>query len=320
MSAGEDVPQVGRAVRVDARHVGVPPRLPRSVADAPRELPRRLFVGHVGLHPVVPGLAALQIAPHLVQGQGGLGNEKHFGLRRRKPTWRGAVSPVPSSRILTHTAPPPTPSEGDGRPGWAFEASRGQKSSGRSTSVTCVTILPPPYSTLKATQGSRVGKGVRAMSGPALRQPAAHHAIHQAAWQDAEEALELAAAMLAASRGDEFARMVEIFLEVVATRILAHAQEEEAGLYREWRAEHAGWGGEVDALIREHDTLRELAAAVEQAMRGHDAVGAMSAMHRLLQASDLHARHEEEVLHRLAVRGARPPGERAAARGASREL
>ena len=73
-------------------------------------------------------------------------------------------------------------------------------------------------------------------------------------------------------------------------------------------------------LIREHDTLRELAAAVEQAMRGHDAVGAMSAMHRLLQASDLHARHEEEVLHRLAVRGARPPGERAAARGASREL
>ncbi len=79
-------------------------------------------------------------------------------------------------------------------------------------------------------------------------------------------------------------------------------------------------GGEVDALIREHDTLRELAAAVEQAMRGHDAVGAMSAMHRLLQASDLHARHEEEVLHRLAVRGARPPGERAAARGASREL
>lgn len=145
------------------------------------------------------------------------------------------------------------------------------------------------------------------MSGPALRQPAAHHAIHQAAWQDAEEALELAVAMLAASRGDEFARMVEIFLEVVDTRILTHAQEEEAGLYREWRAEHAGWGGEVDALIREHDTLRELAAAAEQAMRGRDAVGAMSAMHRLLQASDLHARHEEEVLHRLAVRGAGHP-------------
>ncbi len=134
------------------------------------------------------------------------------------------------------------------------------------------------------------------MSGPALRGVESHHAIHQTAWYEAEEALEAAETLHVASDGARFARVAEVFLEVVEARILAHAAEEEAGLYREWLEADDGVRSAVNLLMLEHDTLRHLALAVEAAMveKEHDA--ALSRMREFLEASAAHSRHEEAIL------------------------
>ncbi len=137
------------------------------------------------------------------------------------------------------------------------------------------------------------------MSGPALRQVLSHAVIHEAAWRDADDAWRLAQEVRARSHDEVFLRVVEVFLEVVETRILTHAAEEETGLYQEWRELDKGWQPFIVELVGEHDTLRRLAAAIEEAMTLEHYDGATIQMGRLLQVSADHARHEEDVLRRV---------------------
>ena len=137
------------------------------------------------------------------------------------------------------------------------------------------------------------------MSGPALRMVESHHAIHESARHEAEEALRLAEKVHAASDDEAFAHVVEVFLEIIEARILAHAAAEEQGLYQEWLRDNEERRSTIDALIQEHETLRRLSRAVEQAMIQSDCDLAVSAMARLVEASAAHSRHEEDILHHM---------------------
>lgn len=134
------------------------------------------------------------------------------------------------------------------------------------------------------------------MSGPALRKVESHHAIHETAWHEADEALQLAGKVRASSDDTTFARVVEVFLEVVEARILVHAAEEEQGLYQEWLQDNDEHQSTIDSLILEHETLRRLSAAVEQAMIQQEYDTAVSGMSQLLEVAAAHSRHEENVL------------------------
>ena len=137
------------------------------------------------------------------------------------------------------------------------------------------------------------------MSGPALRQVLSHAIIHEAAWRDADDAWRLAQEVRARSHDEAFLRVVEVFLEVVEIRILTHAEEEETGLYQEWLESDRGRQSLIAELVGEHDTLRRLAAAIEEAMTLEHYDDAIFQMGRLLQVSADHARHEEDVLRRV---------------------
>lgn len=141
------------------------------------------------------------------------------------------------------------------------------------------------------------------MSGPALRDSQSHHAIHESAWNEAEEALHVARGARAASDEAVFAQVAEVFTEIVETRILAHAGEEERGLYREWLAAAPGRQSTIDALRAEHDALRGLTAAIGGAMVRREYDLALQRMGELLQASADHSRHEEDVLRALSPKG-----------------
>lgn len=134
------------------------------------------------------------------------------------------------------------------------------------------------------------------MSGPALRKVESHHAIHETAWHEADEALQLAEKVRASSDDATFSRVVEVFLEVVEARILVHAAEEEQGLYQEWLQDNDEHQSTIDSLILEHETLRRLSAVVEQAMIQQEYDTAVSGMSQLLEVSSAHSRHEEDVL------------------------
>ncbi len=133
-------------------------------------------------------------------------------------------------------------------------------------------------------------------SGPALRQWASHHAIHNAAWHEASDALAAAEKAHQLSDSEAFSRIVEVFLEVVDIRILIHAREEESDLYQEWLEAQLMSSAEMNALIQDHDTLRQLTADIEQAMIAGREQEVMSRMHRLLDRGASHSQHEEAIL------------------------
>ncbi len=141
------------------------------------------------------------------------------------------------------------------------------------------------------------------MSGPALRTVKSHQAIHETAWNEADEVLRLAKTLRASSDDVRFLQVVEVFLEIVEARILAHAAEEEHGLYREWLRANGQNQPLIDSLVVEHEALRGLAQAMEQAMVRQQYETVVSTMSELLQVSVAHSQHEEKILGTIALAG-----------------
>ncbi|MCL6454990.1 MAG: hemerythrin domain-containing protein [Alicyclobacillus sp.] len=101
------------------------------------------------------------------------------------------------------------------------------------------------------------------MSGPALRQVGAHRAIHESAHGEAEELTEVLVKL--ADQGDGRARdVVPVLVEHWHTRTLAHAAEEEQGLYLEVEAREPERSALVAALRRDHQLMRQLVGEIEQ--------------------------------------------------------
>ncbi len=141
------------------------------------------------------------------------------------------------------------------------------------------------------------------MSGPALRQWNAHHAIHEAAAHEVEVAVQLAWKARTACDESRFQSVVEVFLEIAEGRVLVHADEEERGLYREWLRADSRQRPVVTALVAEHDRLRCLAKRVTAAMTDHDYGGVLTTMEEWATASRAHSRHEEDALRLLSPTG-----------------
>ncbi len=137
------------------------------------------------------------------------------------------------------------------------------------------------------------------MSGPALRKLESHHAIHETARHEADEALRLAQRAYASGDQEAFLRVAEVFLQVIEGRVLIHAAEEEQGLYQEWLQLATMQPSAIDELIQEHDAVRHEASLLERAMVQGDHAEAMSAMYQLMTDSARHSQHEEEVLRLL---------------------
>ncbi len=136
-----------------------------------------------------------------------------------------------------------------------------------------------------------------------MRTVKSHQAIHETAWNEADEVLRLAKVLRASSDGVRFVQVVEVFLEIVEARILAHAAEEERGLYQEWLRANGQNQPLIDSLVVEHETLRRLAQAMEQAMIQQQYEIVVSTMSELLQVSAAHSQHEEKILGAIAQAG-----------------
>lgn len=137
------------------------------------------------------------------------------------------------------------------------------------------------------------------MSGPALRQRDAHHAIHHAALGEAEELTALFEAQIA---DGDFSRAREVAAVVVEhweTRTLRHAQEEEEGLYLEMKELDESRSVLICRLTRDHDLMRAWvseAGKLAESGREEDLRAAGTLFTALLVLVVQHSRDEEAGL------------------------
>jgi hypothetical protein len=139
------------------------------------------------------------------------------------------------------------------------------------------------------------------MSGPALKQLHAHRAIHDAAHEEAEELTGVFRRCVQEGRHDAAHAAAELVIEHWHTRTLRHAAEEEAGFYRDVAEQHPDRAGDIAALTRDHDLMRQLVSEAEARLAASPLTSAdleaiLIRFEMLLWLVERHSREEERRL------------------------
>jgi hypothetical protein len=134
-------------------------------------------------------------------------------------------------------------------------------------------------------------------SGPSLTKREAHHAIHEAAFTEAEEMTRLLRHAALADDHERALHLVGVLVEHWQTRTLRHAEAEEQGWYRDLARERPDLQPDIVQLTRDHDLLRKLLDEIEQivAARGWVA-GVVERFEAMLLVNAIHSRDEEQRL------------------------
>lgn len=134
-------------------------------------------------------------------------------------------------------------------------------------------------------------------SGPSLTRRDAHHAIHEAAFTEAEELTCLLRQAAQASDHERALHLVGVLVEHWQTRTLRHAEAEEQGWYRDIARERPDLQTDIVQLTRDHDLLRRLLGEIELivAVRGW-VTGIVERFEAMLLVNAIHSREEEQRL------------------------
>lgn len=135
------------------------------------------------------------------------------------------------------------------------------------------------------------------MSGPALKQYDAHHAIHDAAFTEAEEMTAVVRALV--EQGDEPNALQAAFalVEHWETRTLRHAESEETGFYLEAVQANPELHDDVLVLARDHAILRRIVQTIKQRLRAKSSPkDVLPYFQALLIVNEIHSRDEEQRL------------------------
>ena len=135
------------------------------------------------------------------------------------------------------------------------------------------------------------------MSSPAFTRRDSHHAIHQAAFDEAEQLTRVLRHTMQTGEHDRALRLAAVLIEHWQTRTLRHADAEEEGWYREIVAARPELQPDVAALTRDHDLLRTLLAEIQGILAQHGiASGITERFEAMLLLNAIHSREEERRL------------------------
>jgi hypothetical protein len=135
------------------------------------------------------------------------------------------------------------------------------------------------------------------MSGPGLNQRDAHHAIHRAAFSEAERLTLLLRQALRAGDQPHALQVIALLIEHWQTRTLRHAEAEETGWYRDVLAERPEAQSDVIALTRDHELLRILLDEIQGILAARGAAaGVVERFEAMLLLNGIHSREEERRL------------------------
>ncbi|ESU72594.1 hemerythrin domain-containing protein [Geobacillus thermoleovorans] len=134
------------------------------------------------------------------------------------------------------------------------------------------------------------------MSGPSLRKLEAHRSIHHGAFAEAKRLTELLETLYTDGRCEHAAEVADALVEHWETRIIAHAEAEEEGFYREKAKERGELAETITQLKRDHDMMRTLIAEIRQRLPGQIDREVLTRFHTLLHINRIHSTDEEALL------------------------
>ncbi|GGJ70307.1 hypothetical protein GGR02_002156 [Anoxybacillus voinovskiensis] len=134
------------------------------------------------------------------------------------------------------------------------------------------------------------------MSGPSLRQLDAHRSIHDGAFIEAKHLTDLLEKLYEEKKNDALQEVADTLVEHWEMRVLAHAQSEEEGFYKE-KLEGEPQLVEIIAMLkRDHDLLRMIVAEIKQRMQTEVNRDVLDRFRALLFINEIHSREEERLL------------------------
>ncbi len=136
------------------------------------------------------------------------------------------------------------------------------------------------------------------MSGPALLQHDSHQAIHEAAYEEAKALTELLQS-LDSEQFLQHQKVIDLLLEHWNTRVLAHAKEEEEGLYLTWETTSFLDPSTLEQFVQEHQQMRDtIQSIVVMQEEGAMLQPILAQFLALLAMSQQHSFHEERELRK----------------------
>ncbi|AIF43631.1 MULTISPECIES: hemerythrin domain-containing protein [Virgibacillus] len=135
------------------------------------------------------------------------------------------------------------------------------------------------------------------MSGPALRKVDSHSAIHEAALNEAIELTNLLDQLVIKEENKKALEVAYILVEQWESRTLRHAEEEEAGLYKEIVEKRPDLHDAITALTRDHNLLRLLIKEIKDKLQKKTiSDNIVQLFQSLIIIDELHNQKEMEVL------------------------
>ncbi|QRF76453.1 hypothetical protein Thermo_01975 [Thermoplasmatales archaeon] len=133
------------------------------------------------------------------------------------------------------------------------------------------------------------------MSGPALRNQDSHHAIHEANAGEIQEAMSMLTGM-----GDKDTKTVseirQALLDLWEEKVMAHAMEEEKGLYRDILNSRPETKETLVRLSRDHQLLGLLLEKAKTQLRVQSAEEFIAINRAMLLLLEIHSDEEEKIL------------------------
>jgi len=133
--------------------------------------------------------------------------------------------------------------------------------------------------------------------GPSLRQPHAHHAIHEGGVVGAVNRTEDVLTALKHGELEQANMLLDDLLDYWETRIIAHADSEESGFYQEFVDRDSSMQETITKLIRDHDLMRMIVADIHQ-LRKEEGINedVVRKVQALIVVNEIHSREEEREL------------------------
>ncbi|AGT31098.1 hypothetical protein M493_03960 [Geobacillus genomosp. 3] len=134
------------------------------------------------------------------------------------------------------------------------------------------------------------------MGGPSLRKLDAHRSIHHGAFAEAKRLTDLLEKLYDERRSEHLAEVADALAEHWEKRVIAHAEAEEEGFYREKAGEGEDLAETVARLKRDHDLMRKLIAEIRERLPEQVDGEVLTRFHALLHINRIHSADEESLL------------------------
>ncbi|OZU90178.1 hypothetical protein CIL03_03275 [Virgibacillus indicus] len=137
-----------------------------------------------------------------------------------------------------------------------------------------------------------------AITGPALRHLDSHRSIHQGAYAEARDITDVMNRLFYDNRMEDCLKAANALVEYWETRVIAHADTEDEGFYKELLEKKPELTKEIHMFSRDHDLFRKIVADIKEEISEEEKVtkNMVNQFNALLIIKKHHNKGEEENL------------------------